>query len=179
VWHVEMLDTNGDGRQEILHSNAKGELLVRNELGDKIGQYAPGFYVSHLTLTRWEQEPRPTHILVPTSEPCEGNCKPVLLVLDATGKKIAEFESPLGDLFTRASSTPIRFGKSDFFAVLASVLDRSMLILYAENRQIAYQEILSDPCHSLAALPTKNGERLLVGCINKVWAYSPTPATSR
>ena len=33
VWHVEMLDTNGDGRDEILHSNAKGQLLVRNGNG--------------------------------------------------------------------------------------------------------------------------------------------------
>lgn len=44
VWHVETLDTNGDGREEILHSNAKGELLVRNGNGDVIARYLPNFY---------------------------------------------------------------------------------------------------------------------------------------
>jgi hypothetical protein len=30
VWHVETLDIKGDGHREMLHSNARGELLVRN-----------------------------------------------------------------------------------------------------------------------------------------------------
>jgi hypothetical protein len=43
VWHVETLDTNGDGRGEILPSNAKGQLLVRNGNGDVIARYLPDF----------------------------------------------------------------------------------------------------------------------------------------
>ena len=62
VWHVETLDTNGDGREEILHTNAGGQLLVRNANGDVIAQFLPGFYVSDFALTRWGDEMRPTHI---------------------------------------------------------------------------------------------------------------------
>jgi hypothetical protein len=50
AWHVETLDTNGDGREEILNSNAKGQLFVRNANGDVIAQYLPGAYVSGLLL---------------------------------------------------------------------------------------------------------------------------------
>ncbi len=41
VWHVEMLDV--DGRDEILHSNSRGQLLVRNANGDVIAQFCRGF----------------------------------------------------------------------------------------------------------------------------------------
>jgi hypothetical protein len=174
VWHVEMLDTNGDGRDEILHSNAKSQLLVRSGNGDVAAQYLPGFYVSHFALTRWGQEARPSHILVPVSESSDGCCKPTFVLLDTNGKKVAELESPMGNLFNRMSALPIRFGKgSEYFAVLENRLERSMLLLYGEDRKIAYQEILDEPCLGMAALPKKDGERLLVGCAAKVWEYTP------
>src|SRR6185295_3356852 len=33
VWHVEVVDTDGDGRCEIVHSNAGGDLTVRDASG--------------------------------------------------------------------------------------------------------------------------------------------------
>jgi len=82
-----MLDTNGDGRDEILHSNAKGQLLVRDGNGAVTAQYLPGFYVSHFALTRWGQEAKASHILVPTLESGDGCCKPIFRLLDERGKK--------------------------------------------------------------------------------------------
>ena len=90
VWHVETLDTNGDAR-EILHSNARGQLLVRGGSGDVIARYLPNFYVSHFVLTRWGEESRASHILVPVSEEREGCCKPAFLLLDASGKRYASW----------------------------------------------------------------------------------------
>ena len=174
VWHVEMLDTNGDGREEILHSNAQGQLVVRNGNGDVAAQYLPGFYVSHFALTRWGKEAKPSHILVPTSESHDRCCKLAFILLDSNGKRVTELESPLGDLFNRMSATPIRFGKgAEYFAVLENRLERSMLLLYGEDGKIVYQEILDEPCLGIAALPKKDGERLLVGCSAKIWEYSP------
>jgi hypothetical protein len=181
VWHVETLDTNGDGREEILHSNAKGQLLVRNGNGEAIAQYLPDFYVSHFALTRWGEEARPSHILVPISDSREGCCKPALVILDANGKTVTELESPLGDLFNRMSATPIRFGKRDeYFAVMKNSFssERSMLLLYGEDGQIVYQEILGESCLGMAALPKKDGERLLVGCAAKIWEYSSVLRTN-
>jgi len=181
VWHVETLDTNGDGRAEILHSNSRGQLLVRDARGDVIAEYLPGHCVSDFTLTRWAGEQRPTHILVPTTEGREGSCKSIFVVLDASGKTIAQLESPLGDSLNRLKATPIRYAKGDeYFAVLQnnSTWNRSMLLLYGKDRQIVYQEILGDSCLGVAALPGKDGEQLLVGCAGKIWEYSPAPQTS-
>jgi hypothetical protein len=176
VWHVEMLDTNGDGRDEVLHSDAEGQLLVRNEKGDVISRYLPGTYVSFFALTRWGGEVRPSHVLIPVSKGSGGQEKPAFVVLEANGKKIMEMDSPLGNLFKWFSATPIRFGKgTPVFAILKndSPSDRSLLVLYAENGQIVYQEILGESCLGVAALPTGAGERLLVGCDSKILEYSP------
>jgi hypothetical protein len=178
VWHLEMLDRTGDGREEILHSNAKGQLLVRNAKGDVVDQYLPGAYVSRFVLTRFGEETRPSHILVSLSEAREGCCKPTLVILDAHGKKVTELDSPLGGLLSRMSATPIRFGKgAEYFAVLKNEpwLERSMLFLYSGDGQIEYQEILGESCPGIAALPEKDGERLLVGCTGKIWEYLPIP----
>jgi hypothetical protein len=181
VWHVETLDTNGDGREEILHTNARGQLVVRNSAGQVIAHYLPGSYVSQFVLTRWDAEKQPTHILVPTTQAREGCCKPMFLVLEANGNTVAQLESPLGDLLDRVESTSVHFGKgSEYFAVLKNngPKKRSMLLLFDKKGQVAYQEILGESCLGVAPLPSKNGEQLLVGCTNKVWVYSPALPTN-
>jgi hypothetical protein len=52
-----------------------------------------------------------------------------------------------------------------------------MLLLYGEDGQIIYQEVLGESCLGMAALPKKDGERLLVGCTAKIWEYSPALPT--
>jgi hypothetical protein len=176
VWHVETLDTNGDGRDEILHSNASGQLLVRNANGNVIAEYLPRHYVADFTLTRWAEEQHPTHILVPTTEGGEGSSKSIFIVLDAQGKTVAQLESPFGDLFNKTKATTVRYAKTaEYFAVLQnnSPSERSMLLLYRKDGQIVYQEILGQACLGIAALPKQGGERLLVGCAGKIWEYSP------
>lgn len=175
VWHVETLDTNGDGRAEILHSNAGGQLVVRNASGDVIGRYLSGVYVSHFAVTLWGDEQQPTHILVPISEAHEGGCNPMFVILEANGKQVARLESPLGDLFSRTKSTPIRFPKaSQFFAVIENdfASDRSNLLLYDGGHRVVYQEILGESCLGLAEAGKEVG-RLLVGCNGKIWEFSP------
>jgi hypothetical protein len=180
VWHVEMLDTNGDGHEQILHSNARGQLLVRDANGDVIAQYLPGFYVSDFALTRWGGETRPTHILVPTTEAGVGCCKPVFVLLDTNGKIVAKLESPLGDLLNRIAATPVHFGReAEYFAVLQSgfAKERSILFLYDKAGQIAYQEILGESCLGIGTLTVPDAETLLVGCDAKIWEYSRVPQT--
>jgi hypothetical protein len=92
------------------------------------------------------------------------------------GITVAESESPLGDLLNRAESTSVHFGKGkEYFAVLQNngPKKRSMLHLFDKEGHVTYQEILGESCLGVAALPSKNGEQLLVGCTDNVWAYSP------
>src|SRR5271168_3469008 len=163
VWQVEALDINGDGHDEIVHSDAKGRLLARNGSGEVIAQYLSGFYVSNFALTRWGDETQATHILVPVSEVQDGCCKPKLIILDSHGERVTERDNPLGGLFSRFSATSVRFKEgADYFAVLEDNYpdERSMLILYAEDGQIAYREILGESCLGMVAYSTKNAEKL-------------------
>jgi hypothetical protein len=127
-----------------------------------------------LHLTVGASELYPNHILVPTSESGDGCCKPIFMLLDEKGEKVAELESPLGDLFNQMNALPIQFGNgAKYLAVLENRLERSMLLLYGEGGKIVYQEILDEPCLGMAAHPRKDGERLLVGCTGKIWEYYP------
>jgi hypothetical protein len=152
---------------------------VRNANGDVIAHYLPGFDVSDFTVTRWGEEPKPTHILVPTKRG-EGTLNSVFLVLEANGKTVVQLEAPLGDLLNATKATPLRYGKgAEYFAVLQNraTSKRSMLVLYDKVGQIAYQEILGESCLGLVTLPQKNTEALLVGCDGKIWEYSPVLQT--
>jgi hypothetical protein len=175
VWHVETLDIKGDGHREILHSNARGELLVRNATGEVIAHYLPGYYVSHFSLTRWGDEPQPTHILVPTKQNKGGCCKKVLLVLSAEGNSIATLDAPEGDWIHRANGTPVQQKNSAaLYAVLQTgTLPRSLLSIYNSDGKITYQEILGDRCLAISTMPGDLADRLLIGCGSSVWEYSP------
>ncbi len=43
VWHIEMLDIKGDGHDKIIHSDAKGNLLVRDAQGSDDRSIFAGF----------------------------------------------------------------------------------------------------------------------------------------
>jgi hypothetical protein len=175
VWHVETLDINGDGHKVILHSNAKGQLLVRDMRGEVISHYLPDYYVSDFALTRWGEESQPNHILIPSKTSSDGCCKPVILVLDAGGRPVVRLDAPLGDLMHVTQGTPVHFSKdSPHYAVLQTngPLDRSMLLLYDAQGKIAYQEIMAEACFSIAAMPEKMADRLLIGCAGKILEYS-------
>lgn len=173
VWHVEILDINGDGRKEILQSNAGGQLLVRDARGEIIARYLPDHYVSDFALTRWGAESQASHILIPSKEDGEG--KSSILVLDADGKLVIHLDDPLGDLMDVTHGTPVHFPRgAAYYAVLQTntPLRRSLLFLYDTEGKIAYQEILSEACLGVASMPEKSSDRLLVGCSGNILEYS-------
>jgi len=175
VWHVETLDIKRDGHREILHTNARGELVVRSASGEVVAHYLPGYYISYFSLTRWGNEPQPTHVLVPTQQSKEGCCKNVLMVLDATGKIVASMDAPEGEWIHRANGTPLRQEKkADFYAVLQTgLLARSLLSIYNGEGKVTYQEVLGDRCLALNTMSGESADRLLIGCTGSVWVYSP------
>lgn len=167
VWHVEMFD-RGKGYDEILNSDAQGQLLIRDKNGDVLGRWLPNFYVSQFTLVLWEDDAKPSHVMVPVSDE-QGRAS--LVILDKDGNTIRELDSPLGNLFNN-SATPVQFGSADYFAVLESGLNHSMLVIYDKNGSIAYREILGEKCQAIAKLPGQAGDDLLIGCSAEVWDYS-------
>jgi hypothetical protein len=177
VWHVEILDTTETGQGQILHSNAAGQLLVRNAKGEVIKQYLPGHYVSDFSLTLWGGEPQAKHILAPSQGDAGNANESVIFILDALGAVVARFDDPFGELMHRTVGTPVTFAKgNEYFAVLqdSPPPSRSQLILFDKSKQIVYQEIIEDSCLALTTLLGPQGDRLLLGCENKVLEYSPT-----
>jgi hypothetical protein len=178
VWHVESLDVDGDGRREILNSNARGQLLVRNTNGDVTNRYAAGHFVSRFSLTRWGSESNPTHILVPTTGAGGDSKKTVLMVLDATGKTVATLDAIEGYWASKSESVPIQRKTDSLFAVIQSgFLPRSLLSIYNSENKIIYREILGESCPALNAMPVDSSESLFVACQSSVWEYTPASAS--
>jgi len=61
VWHVEIVD--GDGTPEIVHSNAGGQLTLRNQYGKIIRQTRPSAYLSNFSLCNWPDEKGAAHLI--------------------------------------------------------------------------------------------------------------------
>ena len=175
VWHVESLDVDGDGRREILHSNARGELLVRNMNGDVENRYLTCYYVSHFSLTRWGDESTATHILVPTANASANSGKKVLIVLDAKGKTVATLEATPGEWAMKAAGAPIRTNDDHLFAVIQTgVLPRSVLSVYSAEKKIVYREVLGESCSALNTTHIESKDKFYVGCDSAVWEYTLT-----
>lgn len=177
VWHVEIADTDGDGRGEILHSGGDWDanLTVRDATGairDKLLRY---FHVAGFSLTRWKDEVGPRKVLLPSDQE--------FYVYSTDGKRIAYFRAPGLSRFGAMSGTPLRLGSGELgYAVVVRYLifDRSAIYIYDANAKLLYAEVLADQCGALLkmAMPEPGKETLLVGCQDKVWEYAPVSAGS-
>jgi len=169
VWHVEMVDTNDDGQLEIVHSNAGGEMKVRDGQGNVIQRSRPPAYFSGFSLCRWPGKKHREYALL--SE--EGT----IWVLDFDGKPAAELEAPDCGRLGHARGTPVRLkpGEGEYFAVVVEFRSRekSIVYVYSSDEELVYQEVLSEACASVAAMSSdeSGAERLLVGGEGKVWEY--------
>jgi len=176
VWHVEIVDISGNGHPEIVHSNAAGQLTVRDAVGSIVSQTQPSaaasgakVYFSHFSLCHWPTPASRPLLLTPGMNS--------LLVFDAAGKLQATFDAPKVGLLAEAIGTPVKLQRNapEYFAAAVTFMpgDRSLLFLYDANKALVYQEVLPETCAALAAMPLgKTGaEALLVGGEGKVLQY--------
>ena len=57
VWHVEIATPDNGSDAMILHTNARGQLVLRDATGNVVGHSKPETYVSHFSLTAWDDHP--------------------------------------------------------------------------------------------------------------------------
>jgi hypothetical protein len=173
VWHVEIVDTDGDGKPEIVHTSANGQFTIRDQNGTVIRRFAAGLYCSHFSLCRWPSRKSSPKLL--------GIDEEHLVVIDFLGGSAGTYQVPQGVRSREANGTMFRLkqAEQEFFAVLAAgegvFLPTSTLMLFAADRRLVYQETLPGSCTSILALPGENSglDDLLVGGTNTVWKYSP------
>jgi hypothetical protein len=169
VWHVELVDTDGNGSLEIVHSNAGGQITVRDTKGTIIRQSNPAAYFSSFSLTPWTTKNGKQYALLAQDD--------TIWVFDFYGKIITQYNAPLSGSLGHARGVPIKINsaKPEFFAVVVvhSSWDKSLLYIYGQDNSLAYQEIIPEACESIASIPidSTDKEALLVGCNGKVWKY--------
>jgi hypothetical protein len=185
VWHVEMLDTDGDGKQEILHSggdwdaqmtfrDARGEVI--RKLGEwprwpwqagRVFQQWP--HVAGFTIGRWDDGPTADVMLIPDDRRIH--------VYRPSGAKVTTLATPGLGRFGTVQSTPFRFApEENAIAVLVSysLLKRSVLYIFGRDGHLLYQEVLEGVCGAVLPSVSQRGTSLLVGCRDRVWEFAAT-----
>jgi len=167
---VEIVDTDGDGQPEIVHSNAGGQMKVRDAQGNIVNQSRPPAYFSGFSLCNWPGKQDPQYALLSESG--------TVWVLGFDGKSVARLDAPdCGDLgHARGVPVKLRAGHDEYFAVLVEFRnrERSILYLYDPDQKLVYQEVLGEACGCLAAVASGDStdERLLLGGEQRVWQYT-------
>ena len=170
VWHVELVDVNADGNLEIIHSNAAGEMTVRDKDGKIIHKAKPAPYFSSFSLCRWPNKESPQYALLAEND--------IIWAFDFFGKSVAHFDAPICGTQGHARGVPTKFqsDRPEYFAVVVEFRNwgKSILYVYGPDKKLVYQEIIPEACQAIASLSfnSKSGEHLLVGCYGKVWKYS-------
>lgn len=171
VWHIEVLDTDDDGSLDIVHSNAAGEMTVRNKDGTIMRKTSTATYFSDFSLVHWPDADSERQFLLHSEDYTNW-------VLNADGGVVAHFEAPLSESLGEARGTPVRLAadESSYFAVAVNFTtwERSVLYVYDPAQELVYQEIVPDNCAAIAAIDSEEGdrERLLLGGDGVVLEYA-------
>ena len=173
VWHVELDDVNSDGFLEIVHSNANGQIVVRDRHGEIISKNKSSPYVSEFSLAKWPVIKDGECILLSADDK--------IWLLDFNGNVIAVMDAPKVGTLGHARGVSVKFKNEqpEYFAVIVefALWNRSILYIYNHNKEIVYQEIFPEACASIASdLSDKSSSKsasqiLLIGCKGKIWQY--------
>lgn len=189
VWHVEIADTNRDGKPEILHSNAGGFLTIRDMKGKTVIPAKIMFYY------KFSQElKKKDHIYFGFFSLCrlaeDSEIQKILLaekdrtnIIDFNGNILYKLNAPESKNPISSFGLPVRLlpPYNKCFAVISynvtgirvSPKKYSLLYIYNESNALIYQEILNEPCKAITAVSfdDSGSESLLVCGDGKIIKY--------
>jgi len=150
AWHIEMADTNQDGNLEIISSNSRGSIKIRDKEGNILSDVRPKIYFNKFTISRWPSPADREYII--TSRKDEK-----VYILDFNGKTIAKYNAPKTLTTLNICAAPVLLikDKPHYFAVLIMLRaswHRSILYLYDDKGNIAYQEVIPDICRAMCII---------------------------
>ncbi len=170
LWCVLTADT--DEGLRILHSDASGDLFVRDGFGRLMKRADPLGYLTDFCLCHWPNREGPTCILHP-----HGGWVDRLNVINTDGKAVLLLHAPGIRISPMISAVNVRLvpGEADYLAVLLSYPNenRSFQYIYDNNGDLVYYEVHSQLGAALMARTHLNAdhETLLVGGTGRVWEY--------
>jgi len=169
VWHVEIAALDDKPGNVIVHSDAAGQLTLRDEDGNVLSRTSPEIYLAHFSLTSWHDNLQRNKLIAAE----EG----ALYVLSMNGQTVAKLPAPESKTGTaEAKGTPVHFAKGmPFYAgiVRHRQWDRTLLYIYDSQNRIVYDEVIDHDCGALQTVTeAKDVESLLLGCDGTVMKYS-------
>lgn len=169
VWHVEIADADGDGTAEIIHSNAGGQITIRDATGKILRRFNPEGFVSEFSLCRWPSRDGKLGLLFPSERSVR--------LFDFAGKELVTLEAPGSPEHDRAIGTGVRFKKGgpEYLAVVTTNgRSPTLLFVYGPDEKLVQAERLEARGFAIAVQSEEDGtESLLVGGLGKVWRYRP------
>jgi hypothetical protein len=161
VWHVEIVDTDGDAKPEIVHSNAAGEVTTRDANGKVLKRTRAAGYFSDFSLVEW---PSQRIGLLHGGDNTTS-------VVDFDGSTRAALQTPDTGILTDAHGALVRFRGSDHLvlAMSASLWDRTQLFVFDRGGVLRYREVMPGKCVAVAAAEP---DAFLFGCDSRVYRYS-------
>lgn len=174
IWHVETAAATDGSRRTIVHSDAAGEITVRNADGHMLSKAKAPVYLSDFSLCRWPSQTSPESILVVE----QGD----FWVLGFDGSVKHKYDAKgVGD-YWEAYGAPVRLKSGGpCFAALAcpriSMLASAILFIFDDAGKLVYRETLPAAGTALAVLtnPSADTDTLLVGGENVIWRYTAAP----
>ena len=175
IWHVEIVDIEGNGQPKIVHTDASGGFTIRNPKGDVEREMRPVRHSSNFSVCRWPTTTSSPKLVIPD--------KAEIRLADFDGNIVGEFKTSSWEASWKGSSSQIhatacRLKKDEppYLATLTnySLWDASVLAVFNSDQQPVYEEIITEDCTSLLALPHEGSavDDLLVGGNGKVWRYT-------
>jgi hypothetical protein len=171
IWHVEIVDIKDNGQPKIVHSDASGGITVRNRDGDVEREIKPVEYCAHFSVCRWPSASSEPKLVIPG--------KGQIWLADFDGNLIAGLKAPSWEgAFPVIHATAFRLKEDEppFLATVTnySLWNASVLTVFNGEKQPVYEEIITEQCATLRALPVEGSavDDLLVGGNGKVWRYT-------
>lgn len=170
VWHVEIVDNDGDGALEVVHSNAGGFITVRDRRGKVIKRTHPRVYFSDFSLCEWPAGSQRKYPLLAEDD--------FIWLFDYDGSTLAGLPAPESGTLGEARGVWFKMdgGAPEYLAVVVSFKNwnRSILYVYDNLQKLVYQEVIPESCAAIGVIPPEQGKAtLLIGGLGKVWKYAP------
>jgi len=180
---IEVVDTNGDGKNEIVSIDQA--LRIRDATGQVIKSVDLPVYLGQFSLCKMPDRKAPVILGLKDS---------TLWLIDFEGKTVAQFNAPLskfddtveringeefhGTSVYKSKGVWIKLARDrpEYLAVINEfvALDRSVFDIFTPAGELVYQEVLPEECMSIAVLPPADPAsvpELLVAGERTVWRY--------
>ena len=190
VYGILMVDTNGDGKEELITGDESGKVVIYDQTGKIIkhvyvADYYPdnkSFGQAKFSLYQQSEQAGLPYLLTYTRE-MDKKATGKFLLIGFDGKLKQSLKAPdLGVIMIRAKGVPVKLvaGQPEYTAILAAgaegmlSISNIVLSIYDSTGKLVYQEVLDMPGKTIIAVPSdQNGtESLLLGMGGKVVAYS-------